>query len=349
MSLGLPSTFSDRFKQSSQGSANNPYRILVQSNAEGGGGSEKQSLSVQGWLPEEITFDVAAQYEAPYAQGFNGAFPVLGGIMRALGVSLVTQGMTAQIWQGSTDINFQVPIVFQAETNAYDDIIKPIKNLLKLTMPRDPEGGGLLESPGPRINVERLKGLVQTVSNLPLPKPQQDTQGTRSTLPNNDTGNRTQSMLGGVQNAITEQFKSANEKLTGLMSIGNTPISTRILDTSADLAIGAKNVANKGAVALNTALVNAIDNNISLYIGQFLFFPSVVITDVSQAYNVLIAPDRNPSRATVNVTFRTFYIPTQRDLDVMFPLSSASAGDTLAGGSGGQGDFSNEIYSQEGE
>jgi hypothetical protein len=70
--------------------------------------------------------------------------------------------MTAQIWQGGAFINFTIPFIFQAETSAETEVMRPIRDLMKLTMPKDetPGGGGILSAPGPHIDIKKL------VSNL---------------------------------------------------------------------------------------------------------------------------------------------------------------------------------------
>jgi hypothetical protein len=308
-----PTIFAQRF-ENQRLNKNHPYRILIQQNKYGTG-TEDRLVQIEGWLPEEITFDVSAQYEAPYAQGLNQSLPVIGQLSRALGVNLTTQAMTAQVWQGSTDINFQIPIVFQAETDAYRDVIEPVLNLLKLTMPIDSVGGGLLEAPGPHIDIDRLeRSITDTVKTL-TPGPQQEKQIKEKIV----------GALGSIDAFARSFIDAAGDASDYLASLKNNTLGT-LLKTGVKGAKFSQKAANEGAVAVNTALVNSIVNNISLYVGDFLYFPSVVITDVSQAYNILIAPDNNPSRATVNVTFRTFYIPTQRDLDIMFQQRGPTSG-----------------------
>lgn len=245
-------------------------------------GADGQGILVDAWLPETVGMDVNANYDAPFAQGIANAVPEnLGALARFLGMSLTTQAFTIQVWQGGAFIEFQIPFIFQAESGANNDVMRPIKDLMKLTMPKDPQGGGLLEAPGPVIDLQRLAqaNVGQAVSNIVA----------GFTLSN-------------MKDAFTE-LKS---------------------DTFGALA-KAKNSAQENiARPLSSAIVNSIKNNISLYIGQFLYLPSVVITDVSPTYDIMIGPDNNPIRATVNVNFRTFFIPTQNDIDVMFPSASAS-------------------------
>lgn len=245
-------------------------------------GSDGKGILVEAWLPETVGMDVNASYDAPFAQGISNMIPEnVGALARFLGMSMTTQAFTIQVWQGGAFIEFQIPFTFQAESSARDDVMRPIKDLLKLTMPKDPQGGGLLEAPGPVIDLQRLAqaNAGQAISNI----------------------------VGGLT------FSNLKDTFTELKS-----------DTFGALA-KAKNSAQENiARPLSSAIVNSIRNNISLYLGRFMYLPSVVITDVSPTYDVMIGPDRNPIRATVNVNFRTFFIPTQNDIDIMFPSATSS-------------------------
>lgn len=241
-----------------------------------------QGILVEAWLPETVGLDVNANYDAPFAQGIANMVPEnIGALSRFLGTNLTTQAFTVQIWQGGAFVEFQIPFIFQAESSARNDVMQPIKDLFKLTMPKDPQGGGLLEAPGPTIDLKRLAqaNVGQAVSN--------------------------------IVNGLT--FSNMKDAFTELKS-----------DTFGALAKAKNSAQDNIARPISSAIVNSIVNNISLYIGTFLYFPSVVITDVSPTYDVMIGPDDNPLRATVNVNFRTFYIPTQNDIDIMFPKASSS-------------------------
>lgn len=93
--------------------------------------------------------------------------------------------------------------------------------------------------------------------------------------------------------------------------------------TSTNTSFGAlKSAADKVAQTTSAALVAALKGNISLYIGQFMYFPSVIIKDVNPTFDVILDQDKNPMRATVNVNFETFYVPTSYDLNNMFPATA---------------------------
>lgn len=234
----------------------------------------EQNIYVDAWLPETVGVDVAANYEAPFAQGIGAINDKIGAFAQFIGMNLTTQAMTAQIWQGGSFINFQLPFIFQAETSAELEVMKPIKDLLRLAMPKDPSQGGILEAPGPHIDIKKLgqNGGEQVVDLA----------------------------TGGIK----RMFNTASETINKNGLLG--------------AASAAKDSANEIARKMSSALVNSVVNNISLTLGQFMYFPSIVVTDVSPTFDVMLSPDGKPMRATVNVGFRTFYIPTENDIEQMF-------------------------------
>lgn len=251
--------------------------------------AQEQGIIVEAWLPETLGMDVNAQYEAPYAQGIGQLNEKVGELARFLGVSLTTQGLTAQIWQGSGEFIFTLPFVFQAEESAANDVMLNIKRLLSLTMPDD-NGGGLLTAPGPHLD---LKKLVSGGSS--------------------------------IATSAAQSLQSSGASLAGVMQSAQSSTLGGALDSSV-------NAVNKAAGAMNQLIKSSVVNNISLYIGQFIYLPSVVITDVSPTFDVVLAEDKNPVRATVNVNFKSFFVPTKQDMDDMFP---AVAGLPIQNGGGG--------------
>lgn len=287
--MASPATFGEALKVSQSDALNNfnisksqkdlSYKAFVV--------AQEQGILVEAWLPETIGMDVNATYEAPFVQGLGALSGMegLSSLARFLGMSLTTQSLTAQIWQGGAFIEFTIPFVFQAETSAAQDVILPIQRLLSLMMPKDPTGGGLLEAPGPRIDLTKLAANAREE-------------------------------LKGAGSAVVNE-------ITGLAKSIDT--SNGIVSTAIDAANKGQASLNKAAKSVSTALVNSVVNNISLHLGQFLYFPSVVITDVSPTFDTIIAGDKNPMRATVNVGFRTFYLPTSKDIAIMFPATEGLA------------------------
>ena len=258
--------------------------------------AQEQGIIVEAWLPETVGLDVNAQYEAPYAQGIGQLNEKVGELARFLGVSLTTQGLTAQIWQGSGEFIFTLPFVFQAEDSAANDVMLNIKRLLSLTMP-DGNEGGLLTAPGPHLDLKKL------------------------------ASNSGAEIVSRAMSLKEVGFSGGADKIKGTMQSASNMTLGGVLDSGASAI-------NKEIGALNQLIKSSVVNNISLYIGQFIYLPSVVITDVSPTFDVVLAEDKNPVRATVNVVFKSFFVPTKQDMEDMFP---AVAGLPIQNGSGSSG------------
>jgi hypothetical protein len=245
---------------------------------------QDQKILVEAWLPEQVAMDVHADYDAPYAKGIQDAVnPKLGEFTRFIGMSLTTQALTAQIWQGGSFVDITLQFIFQSESGAAADVMKPIQDLLRLMMPADPSNGGFLQAPGPHVDLNSLAANGKEAASQ-----------------------------------ISSSIASA------LSAIASSPVQTMKDMVTNPLGV-AQNVqaqANKDLVPASQALMASVKNNISLYVGQFLYFPSVVIKDVSPTFDVTMGTDKNPIRASVNVTFSTFVMPTQNDIDTMFPAAT---------------------------
>ena len=80
------------------------------------------------------------------------------------------------------------------------------------------------------------------------------------------------------------------------------------------------NTAQDAGTPLPVAIVNKIKNamkfegKISLQIGNFMFIPSVVITNINQDFKVLMGPDGVPLMVTCSVSFKTHQTPSAEDI-----------------------------------
>jgi hypothetical protein len=241
-----------------------------------------ENIIVDAWLPETLSVDVTANYDTPFAQGIGGDGNIAK-VAKLAGVTLTTQALSIQVWQGGSYIQFSLPFIFQAENNGAADVMTPIKKLMRLMMPKETSPGGLLQAPGPRLDPK-----------LSL------------------TGDNIKAIGDGVGTAVGSLWDTAKSVIT-----------SGSVSAAAGKAInGLVKSANAVATPVSNAIVNSVVNNISLYIGQFQYFPCVIITDVSPTYDVILGPDLNPVRASVTVTFKTYYIPTQNDIETMFPSAT---------------------------
>ena len=99
-------------------------------------------------IPETFMFDMSASYEAPFSSGITGKIANIG---KFVGIKGVNQAMTVQLWQGSSDTELGLELEFQAEQDAYAEVMQPINELYKLVTPSTDTLGGFMKAPGPQI------------------------------------------------------------------------------------------------------------------------------------------------------------------------------------------------------
>lgn len=212
-------------------------------------GSNNEKRSIRLPIPEEFNFALATQFSQPWAQGFSQNtfmknLNTLGSITGA-GVS-VTQSQTLQVWQGTSEVNFQLTFELVANRDPYEEVVQPIKDLLWLMLPGTTnEGGkGLLVPPGPSIDVTNVASWL----SLRIP------------------------------------FK----------------------------------------------------NEITLDIGNFIRFDSVVIENVNHVFDAHFISSGLPTSARVDVSFKTFVAPVKNDIDRIFAVNRSAANGGNNGTRGGQ-------------
>lgn len=258
-------------------------------------------IVVRASLPETFTLDTTSEYNAPFAQGLLGSLPLVGSAVKMLGLQLTSQALTAQVWEGSSISEFQLQLVFQVETDVNKDVLEPLMKLMFLTVPREETEGGLLSAPGPQIDLKKLVNSSAYQTLKLAEKTSSEATKAAAKLKGEAFGKNT---IDGV-----------GKMLSGL---GNVSL-TQVVDSALEGSQQMRNGADTLSTAVAGAIVNSIKNNISIYIGRYLYFPSVVITDVNQEHTVQPMVDGNYTRVEVGLRFRTFYQPTQRDIPVMFP------------------------------
>lgn len=285
--------------------SNTNYIILIQQSDTG--------IVVEAPVPDSFAFDVGASYETPLPQGFTDN-KVLNVTAAAVGTRLAVQAMSAQLWAGNTDTELGVDIEFHTETDPIADVRTPIVNLLKLTMPSISPSTGLLTSPGPSFNAAFLAQVAgDALSNVG-------------------------SAVGSVGGAVVNTVKNVANKIAG----GNsTPGS--LTNTSTQTNDGANNTV-PSSITQNPQLGTAaywntkIKNKITIRVGNYLNFDSVVITQVSiTAASNFDAQTGLPHHARVHVQFKPLFMLTQQDLDTLFinPSANTTPGSTSMGVSGG--------------
>lgn len=119
--------------------------------------------SVMGTLPEELAMQVSSQFEAKAANFLANQF---GGISDAItlmrsvtGASPYLQGLTQQMWVDSEPFELNLTLNFDAETDAYKDVMEPTTRLMSWVLPTATTGF-MLQSPAPTVYDPELNRIV---------------------------------------------------------------------------------------------------------------------------------------------------------------------------------------------
>jgi hypothetical protein len=282
---------------------NSNYLITIQSTGDPASG--QSPISVSAPMPDEFAFDVGATYEQMLPQGFLGN-RVINVASSIFGTKLAVQAMTAQLWAGNTDSELSMQIDFHTETNPLQDVRTPIVNLLKLAMPSVNQQNGFLTSPGPQLDTSSAGSIFSTAGST--------------------VGTATSSVLGGVSSALS----NIGNGIVGLLPsgvqnlFGVTPTPATLTNTSTQPNNGAGNSVT-AALQANPTLGTAsywnqqIKNRISITVGSYLYFQSVVITRISQTYaSNFDAQTGWPHHVRVAIAFKPLFMLSQQDLDTLF-------------------------------
>ena len=253
------------------------------------GNTTDKNFAFHAWLPESFSYSQSANYEAPFLTATQN---ILGHAARMFGYNIVSPVMTAQMWMGSETPEFTIEVTLETETDPILDIKEPFLGLLKLVTPSVQDG--MLHSPGPSLDVQdMISAYMQNRSRAQVAnekaenlKAQADQAGTSiadpSKVARNSSATRTGSMKG--QNEVADYSPLSRKYWTDERS-GVTKIS----------------------------------NQISISIGRYLYFPSVVVTNVeSELLHIINGASGFPMSANISISFKPLFTPTIEDLQDMF-------------------------------
>ncbi len=251
-------------------------------------------------LPPTFTWSTSAHYDTPFRDAINDMTSdnVVGrgikGLSGASGLSMVTQTLTAKFWSGSDSGAITLSLIFQAQNNEVDEVLKPIAQLMSLTVPRTlgDKNGGILQAPGPHFDV--MKALSHAANSETVKVAGQNTIAQNA-------------------QAVLDAKEALKGKIRSLISMPTGAAAT-----------AAVNSTTTALTAIDNFARNNIVNNVSLQIGRFMLFDHVVIKDVNYDFPVQPVGAKygystgNFQRADVSITFEPFFDLTQRDLATVF-------------------------------
>lgn len=275
--------------------ATNPnYIVLVQQYS--AAGSTAPSISVQAPIPDQVAFDLESTYEPLLPQGFTSN-KFLNLASAGFGVRLAVQSLTAQLWTGNTAGDLSLILEFHTESDPIADVRNPIVNLMKLVTPAISSSTGLLQSPGPQLDLSQLGSIAEDAIK--------------------DAATSVVSVVGAGAKALANVFSN------GFGSSSNAQPATMVDTGKQDLNATSSVVPQ--ALQQNPQLGTAdywksqISNRISIRLGNYLYFDNVVIIGLSSTF--MSAFDANtglPHHVQVTMRFRPMFVLSQTDIDNIF-------------------------------
>ena len=280
-----------------------PYIVTIQQNS-------NPAIVVEAPIPDSFAFDVGATYEQMLPQGFFNN-KVVNTAAALTGTRLAVQALTAQLWAGNTDSELSMELEFHTETDPVQDVRTPIVNLLKLTMPTIDTKSGFLGSPGPQIDFSKAGAVFSDAANSAV----------------SAGGGLLGGLASGISGAVSEAYNSVKSGL----GFGTPPKPASLQDSNSQPSDGNNDAISK-QLQQNPNLGSAkywntmIKNKISISIGNYLYFDSVVITRVSQTFaSNFDAQTGLPHNVRVAVAFKPLFMLAQEDLDTLFVNPGANS------------------------
>lgn len=120
------------------------------------GSSHNNRLTIKARIPEQITLSVQSHWEAALGSAVEGIQGLPGistgfGIARTAGYlgAQMFMAQTIQSWSGTDPLSFTIPMIFDAHTDAYQDVWLPVHKLAQMCSPGLIDGNWRLVPPGP--------------------------------------------------------------------------------------------------------------------------------------------------------------------------------------------------------
>lgn len=191
--------------------------------------------------------------------------------MRMMGLSAMASSMTAQVWSGTDTPEIQLECKVYAEEDPLKEIRRPVLDLLSMVTPEESNASNTM-----------------TGGMLLPPGPRLNTEA----------------ILGSTVKYMKESGNSTSSTIGSGIENGYNAISGSTLDTSKSL--------NGNPLKASSLLEQGvITKQISVSIGEFMYFRSVVVTEVSCDFPVQIHYKTGwPMSVTLGITFKPLFLPT---------------------------------------
>ena len=186
-------------------------------------------------IPDQLTTEITSSFSSPFDNDGTGWFNSL--FYHLVGRQIGSGTLSSRRWESTEPFRIDIPLVFVAETDSYNDVVIPLVTLMCLGAPSfvDAEFHDDLQGAANRYIAATNRGFEfsETVNNLSslIMRPPGPNLGTL----NSKAGDRVDVRIGNfmrVKNIIVE---SVNSSVSGIMSVDGHPtkIEANLAFTSA--------------------------------------------------------------------------------------------------------------------
>lgn len=261
------------------------YTVTITQQQDAVGGSGMVPRVVVGCMPETIELNQDVNWKSPWGAGIAGEGAISDVLAATTGNRLVAQVLTLKVWQGSgNDFDFRVQFQLRAWNDPEQDVMVPLRDLLRMSLP-SLDSSGFLLSPGPIMTSESIQAGAQSAAA--------------------SIGEAVSSILGKVQNVNSQPGEMKDSK--SLLTKANE-IRTNTVD-----ALG------KSGITKKAFLESMMKNIISIKIGSWFTMNNVLVQNVQYTLNTQTpyGPTGQPTSADVVVSFTPMFAITQEDIETI--------------------------------
>lgn len=165
-----PPAASDALTQQARVSHTNNYGVVPEyqivldvRNDQSVDSSGRRIFPLVGNLSEQFNLEFSSSWDSPFARtGINDLLGRVSGLdsesiagaLGAVGMSNKIKHQTAQVWQESSPLSFNVEMIFRAQKDSLREVKDRHRALLKLAAPSElaNTGGAVLRAPGPTLS-----------------------------------------------------------------------------------------------------------------------------------------------------------------------------------------------------
>lgn len=302
------------------------YRLLIRQEAD----ATHNPINVIAHLPESFNMEQDANYESPFADFLLGNSTV-NTVAQMMGVKLVNPLMTMQIWGGSSIPHYSIDFDLISDINSQGEPLlaqDTLYALLSMNTPyMDKEKAEMITAPGPTVDwktiskdLQQLDNEIGAAARVAARAWNVGIDASLALLPNEDEDSKdTINAIGGQAKINTYTKVDGSSK-----DWGKTYSSDAVLGTEVYKDSGEK---GGGGIDYDFTASSIVKRPISMRLGRYLFFPSIVITNVSWVYSH--AMDINwglPIHIKVSMQFKPLIVPTIEHYATMFHYNATVRG-----------------------